>query len=184
MRLDLGCGNTLSEFRPSDREALVALLADPAVSGPLLRIPFPYSENDAENWLTIVAASTRKHEQPVHFAIRDAGDALIGACGFNDFEIGRSHRAEIGYWLGRDYWGRGIMTRAVRAACEHAFARWFLVKISAWVFAENLASCRVLEKCGFVQEGYFKYHYRKDGRLIDARAFGLLAPTVPVRPEG
>ena len=73
---------------------------------------------------------------------------LIGGCGFDGLRIGKTHGAEIAYWLAKPYWGRGIMTAAVRRVCEHGVAEFGLVKIIAHVFDFNIASARVLEKCG------------------------------------
>ena len=92
----------------------------------------------------------------------------------NDFEIGKSHRAEVGYWLAKTFWGRGIMSAVVRRVCQHAFDEFALVKIIAHVVTHNPASARVLEKCGFQQEGFLRKHFCKDGKLIDVRLFGLL----------
>lgn len=66
------------------------------------------------------------------------------------------------------------MTAVVRRACEFAFAEFGLVKIVAHVFADNTASAKVLEKCGFVQEGYLRKHHLKEGRFLDARLFALV----------
>ncbi len=164
----------LSEFLPSDKPALVGHLQEKAIYDRTLRIPYPYTEVAADEWLALSAKTTRQQGQPVHWAIRDEAASLIGGCGFDGFQIGQSHWAEIGYWLAKPYWGRGIMTAVIRQACRFAFGEWGLVKITAHVFAFNTASARVLEKCGFEQEGYLKKHYLKDGQLIDARLFGLL----------
>jgi [ribosomal protein S5]-alanine N-acetyltransferase len=99
---------------------------------------------------------------------------FIGGCGFAGLQLGKSHRAEIGYWLAKPYWGQGIMTAIVRRLCEFAFAELSLVKIEAHVFAGNAASARVLEKCGFVQEGYLRKQYVKDGKYLDAKLFALV----------
>ena len=72
--------------------------------------------------------------------------------GFNGIEVGESHKAEIGYWLAKAFWGRGIMTAVVQRVCQHAFQEFGLVKIIAHVVTHNPASARVLEKCGFAQE--------------------------------
>ena len=66
------------------------------------------------------------------------------------------------------------MTAVVRRVCHHAFEEFGLAKITAHVFADNPASARVLEKCGFEQEGYLRRHFQKDGQLLDGRLFGLL----------
>jgi ribosomal-protein-alanine N-acetyltransferase len=164
----------LSEFHSSDKSALIAHLNDRDIYDRTLRIPFPYTENDADEWLVLVAKITQQQGQPVHWAIRTADDALIGGCGFDGFQVGKSHRAEIGYWLAKPYWGRGIMTAVVQRVCQHAFEEFGLAKITAHVFTLNPASARVLEKCGFVQEGLLRKHFPKDGNLIDARLFALL----------
>lgn len=164
----------LSEFRPSDKSALIDHLNDRDIYDRTLRIPFPYTEKDADDWLALYAKITEQQGRPVHFAIRSADEALIGGCGFSDFQLGKSHRAEIGYWLGKPYWGRGIMTAVVERLCQLAFGEFGLVKILAHVHLHNSASARVLEKCGFEQEGYLRQHFLKDGKLIDAKLFGLL----------
>jgi [ribosomal protein S5]-alanine N-acetyltransferase len=165
---------SLSEFRPSDKTALIECLNYKDIYDRTLRIPFPYTENDADAWFVLVEKITQEQGQPVRFAVRSANDALIGGCGFDGFQVGKSHQAEVGYWLAKPFWGRGIMTEVVRRACQHAFEKFGLVKITAPVFAFNQASVRVLEKCGFVQEGLLRKHFLKDGKLIDAKLFALL----------
>lgn len=164
----------LSEIRASDKSAYLEHLREKAIYENTLRIPFPYTEADAEAWLGVVESTTRQYGQPVHWAIRTAEERLFGGIGFDGVELDRPHRAEIGYWLAKPYWGRGIMTAAVQKACEHAFAEWSLAKITAHVFAFNAASARVLEKCGFEQEGYLKKHILKDGRFVDVKLYALL----------
>jgi RimJ/RimL family protein N-acetyltransferase len=164
----------LTEFRSSDRDAHVAYLNDQEIYDRTLRIPFPYTEKDADEWFALVAKITQQQGQPINFVIRGADDALIGGCGLDGIQIGQSHRAEIGYWLAKPYWGRGITTAVVQRVCQHAFDELGLAKITAHVFAFNAASARVLQKCGFVQEGLLREHYLKDGKLIDAWLFALL----------
>jgi RimJ/RimL family protein N-acetyltransferase len=174
MRIVVNDQAHLSELRASDRDALIEHLNDRDIYDRTLRIPFPYTEAAADEWLALVARVTEQQGYPVHFAIRRADDALIGGCGFDGFQVGQSHRAEVGYWLGRPFWGRGIMTGVVQRLCRHAFEHFGLVKITAHVFAHNPASARVLETCGFQEEGLLRKHFLKDGRLIDARLFALL----------
>jgi [ribosomal protein S5]-alanine N-acetyltransferase len=164
----------LSEIRPSDKPALIEHLNDRNIYDRTFRIPFPYTDADAEAFLARVAKATEQHGQPAHFAIRTGDDALIGVCGLNDFEIGKSHRAEVGYWLAKPLWGQGIMTSVVKTACQYAVDEFGLVKIIAHVVTHNPASARVLEKCGFVQEGLLRKHFVKDGEFVDVRLFALL----------
>ena len=124
--------------------------------------------------MTTVAERAWEHGgHPVHFAIRDASDYLIGCVAFS--ELAEGHSAEIGYWLGKPFWGQKLMTAAVGVACQFAIEKWKLVRISAPVFDGNLASARVLEKCGFEFEGLMRGYFLKDGRFIDARLYSLLA---------
>ena len=99
---------------------------------------------------------------------------MIGGCGFDGLQAGTSHLAEVGYWLAKPYWGRGIMTAVVQRLCRHAFEEFGLAKITAHVFPLNQASARVLEKCGFHEEGLLRKHFLKDGQFIDARLFAML----------
>ena len=164
----------LSEFRASDKPALIAHLNDRDLYDRTLRIPFPYTDASADDWLALVTKITQQQGRLVHWAIRSADDTLIGGCGIDGFQVGKSHRAEVGYWLAKPFWGRGIMTAVVRQVCQHAFEEFGLVKITAHVFSHNLASARVLEKCGFHEEGFLRKHFLKDDQFIDARLFGLL----------
>jgi RimJ/RimL family protein N-acetyltransferase len=164
----------LTEFRWSDKSALIQHLNDRDIYDRTLRIPFPYTDATADEWLALVAQITEQQGRPVQFAIRTADDALIGGCGFDGFQVGKSHRAEVGYWLAKPFWGQGIMTAVVQRACQHAFDEFGLAKITAHVFAHNPASARVLAKCGFEEKGFLRKHFHKDGQLLDARLFGLL----------
>ena len=164
----------LSEFRSSDKPALIQHLNDRDIYDRTLRIPFPYTDASSDEWLALVAKITNQQRRPVHWVIRTADDDLIGVCGFDGFQVGKFHQAEVGYWLAKTYWGRGIMTAVVQLVCQHAFEEFGLVKITAHVFSHNPASARVLEKCAFQEEGFLRKHFLKDGQFIDARLFGLL----------
>lgn len=166
-----------AEFRASDKEACLEHFRFRGIYENTLRLPFPYTEADFNTWMGIVEKTTKEQGQPVNWAIRNSEGFLIGGLGFDDLTIGKSHRAEIGYWLAKPYWGRGLMTAAIQKACSFAFSEWDLAKITAHVFARNPASARVLEKCGFEQEGYLKKHYLKDGEFLDAKSYGLIRPT-------
>jgi RimJ/RimL family protein N-acetyltransferase len=175
MKFQVNAQVHLSEFRSSDKDALVEHLNDRDIYERTLRIPFPYTNADAEFWLALVAKITAEQGRPIHWAIRGSNDGLIGGCGFESLAIGKSHEADIGYWLARPFWGRGIMTDVVKHVCQHAFKDLGLVKITAHVFVHNPASARVLQKCGFQQEGLLLKHFLKDEEYIDCRLFGLVS---------
>jgi RimJ/RimL family protein N-acetyltransferase len=133
----------LSEFRPSDKAAIVEHLNEKAIYDRTLRIPYPYTQADADEWIAISAKAARQQGKPIHWAIRDRQATLIGGCGFDGLQLGKSHQAEIGYWLAKPYWGRGVMTAVVRTVCDFAFRQWGLSKITAHIFAFNNASPRL-----------------------------------------
>ena len=81
---------------------------------------------------------------------------------------------ELGYWLGEEFWGRGIMTAAVQRICREGFERFDLVRIYAEPFASNTASRRVLEKAGFTLEGVMRRGVYKDGQVLDYCMYALL----------
>ena len=94
----------LSEFCSSDKDALIAHLNDQDIYDRTRRTPFPYTAAAADEWLALVAKTTQQQSRPVQWAIRNAEDALIGGCGFDGFRVGKSHRAEVGYWLAKPCW--------------------------------------------------------------------------------
>lgn len=165
-------GLTLTEMRRTDRDAFVEYLNDPEIYRCTFRIPFPYTAADADKFLSIIDDTTAKYGHPVNFAIRNAAGALLGGCGFEGLAYG--HKAEIGYWVARPFWGQGIATAAVHAACEFAFAQWKLVRIPAHVFVLNLGSARVLEKNGFQYEGLLRKHLQKGNEFIDCKLYALV----------
>lgn len=165
-------GLALTEIRDSDRDAFVEYLNDPEIYASTLRIPSPYKPSDAEKYLAILAENTAKLGFSTNFAIRNATGKLIGGCGFDGLVVG--HRAEIGYWVARPFWGQGIATAAVRVACGHALAHWKLVRIAGLVFTFNPASARVLEKCSFEYEGLLRNYAQKMGQTFDCRAYALV----------
>ena len=133
--------------------------------------PFPYTEADARAFLTAMLAADPEETFP--FAIA-WDDVAIGSLSL--LRQGNLHRrtAELGYYLGRAYWGRGIMTWAVEAACQWAFAHTDLLRIYAMPFVRNLPSCRVLEKAGFQLEGTLRQNAVKDGEVLDMKLYARL----------
>ena len=125
--------------------------------------PHPYGIENAHAYLAMVA-----RQDPITFATIATPEESIGAIGIS---IGKDvHRltAEMGYWLAEPYWGRGITTEAVAAFTESMFSRFGLIRIHAEPYAWNAASCRVLEKAGFVLEGRLRGNAIKDGRIVDS----------------
>ena len=93
----------LSELRSSDQDALIKHLNDQDIYDRTLRIPLPYTDAVADEWLDHVADVTKQQGRPIHLAIRNADDDLIDGCGIEGVQVGKSHRGEIGYWLAKPY---------------------------------------------------------------------------------
>jgi RimJ/RimL family protein N-acetyltransferase len=137
--------------RTGDSKALVALAADRRVAENTVRIPHPYRLGDAE---AFVAAANRRSGEASFVIAR--GDELIGACGV-EF---REDVAEIGYFLGVPFWGRGYATEATRALIDYAFGDLGHDRLAAGARVKNPASRRVLEKCGFQWSGVALYRIK------------------------
>ena len=131
--------------------------------------PYPYSEDDAREFISRV----RTERPETKFAIATSNE-VIGVIGVYPRTDVARRSAEVGYWLGEPFWGRGITTRAVGAITSWAFATFDLVRIYAEVFAWNLGSARVLEKNGFVLEGRARKSVTKDGQTIDGLVYALV----------
>ncbi len=133
------------------------------------RFPHPYTLDDARGWIAHVLAGSRMTD----FAIEVEGEA-VGGIGYVPGEDVSRRSAEVGYWLGRAYWGRGIATAAVRALTVQLLARPEFDRLHATVFAWNPASARVLEKAGYVLEGRLRAAIVKDGRTIDGLLYAIV----------
>jgi [ribosomal protein S5]-alanine N-acetyltransferase len=132
--------------------------------------PNPYTSEDAQQWLARCASAIG---EPATFAIEFEADA-IGGVGLQFFADVHRLTAEIGYWLGEPFWGRGFATSALRAVTEYAFATFDLHRVQATVFEWNPASARVLEKAGYTFEGRLRGSIIKDGRIGDALMYARL----------
>lgn len=144
--------------RHEDVKAIVALANDRRIAENTVRIPHPYGTADAEQFL----ATANKRGGETCFVIM-RGEAPIGVCGVD----ARAEGAELGYWLGVPYWGRGFATEAVRALIDHAFGDLQHETLQAGARVSNPSSRRVLEKCAFQWSGV---------RLTRIRAINSAAP--------
>jgi RimJ/RimL family protein N-acetyltransferase len=156
-------GGILRPWRADDAASLVRHANNPRVWANLRdRFPSPYTPGDADAWLRHCARTV-----PItDLAIDVEGEAVGGVGLVLQTDVERVD-AEIGYWLGEEYWGRGLMSAAVGAFVPWAFSRFNLARVHANVFAFNAASARVLEKAGFELEGRLRQSAYKNEQLID-----------------
>lgn len=144
------------------------------------RFPHPYTRSDSERFIRYVRGSAVE----TNFAIEVDGEAA-GGIGFMLQQDVERVSAEIGYWLGERYWGRGICTEALAAVTHHALEHHALTRVYALPFAHNTASCRVLEKAGYVLEGTLRRSAVKDGQVCDQKLYAFVpSPLAEVRPTG
>lgn len=130
--------------------------------------PQPYTEEDAAFFIRY--AKHAHSDREWIYAIEVDGEA----CGCISLTFGHdvyTKCGDLGYWLGEQYWGQGIVTEAVRCICEKAFAETEIVRIQAEVLANNPASIQVLQKNHFIQEGYFCNRIYKNEKLYDSVLF-------------
>ncbi|MGD9671048.1 MAG: GNAT family N-acetyltransferase [Hyphomicrobiaceae bacterium] len=136
----------LRPLREDDLFDIARLAGDWAIASMTARIPYPYTPDDARQWLY----GLEEGEFVRAMTMADEGQ-LLGITGYLPSEEGRV--AEIGYWVGKPYWGRGIATEAAHALVEHCFARAGFEKLTCCHFADNPGSARVIEKLGFKSTG-------------------------------
>src|SRR6266576_4349910 len=125
--------------------------------------PHPYTIQDAHEFLQ----RTISEQTAMKFCIEIQG-AAVGGIGVHPGEDVHRHTATVGYWLGEQFWGRGIMTEAVTVVTDFCFENFPVRGITPDVLAHSPASARVLEKAGFIFEGRLKNNVLKDGELLDS----------------
>jgi [ribosomal protein S5]-alanine N-acetyltransferase len=169
MEIDLG-HFMIRDWRHGDEEALVRHANNPKIWRNVRdRFPHPYTLDDATWWID----HANSEDPMTSFAIVVGGEA-VGGIGFMMQEDIFRRSVEIGYWLGEAFWGRGLVTAAVRAMSRYIFANLDVCRIYAGVFEWNPASMRVLEKAGFTLEGRMRKAATKDGQTIDEFIYALV----------
>lgn len=167
---------TLREWRQSDA-ADVARYADNEKIARNLRdvFPHPYTLADARGFVDSCVAGDPAAQLCRAIVVDGRAAGSIGL--FRGGDVYQK-TAELGYWLAEDFWGKGIMTEAVRQICREGFSRWDIQRIYAEPFAYNTGSRRVLEKSGFTLEGVMRNSVCKHGAIYDSCMYALLAEDV------
>lgn len=155
-------------FRRGDEPEIARNINDRRIERYTLNIPHPYGFKEARHWVDLNRKLDRaKKRAQMNLAIT-LGGRVIGGIGL--FRM-NGHSAEIGYWLGTAYWGRGIVPGAVKALTRYAMKELKLRRVYGKVFSANKASARVLEKCGYKYEGRLVKDALKRGRPVDSLIF-------------
>jgi len=155
-------------YRDADIPELLPLIGTREVAATTLRIAHPYTEQDARDFFELA-----KEPDKLWLAITLRSDARqIGGIGLR-IEPQHQH-AELGYWLGVAYWGRGYATEAAREMLRYGFEELRLHRIFAMHFKHNAASGRILKKIGMHYEGCQREHLLKWGEFVDSEMYGIL----------
>ncbi|MCM1364767.1 MAG: GNAT family N-acetyltransferase [Faecalibacterium sp.] len=163
---------TLREWRIDDAESLAKQANNPNIAANLRNVfPFPYSLDAAEFFINDCIANEGK-KQIVRAVVVDGKAVGTVSVIIQDDIYEKS--AEIGYWLGEDYWNRGIMSEAVKMICKEAFSKFDIVRIHAGIFDYNIGSKRVLEKAGFTYEGTMRNGIYKNGKVHSYCMYSIL----------
>lgn len=161
----------LRAFTLSDASRVQLLAGDELIAATTALIPHPYPDGEAERWISTHPIAF-KEGLSVAFAVAQRRDnLLIGAMGL---ELHPKHqRAEVGYWIGREYWGSGYATEALKAVLAYAFSRG-VHRVWAEHFSHNPASGRVMQKAGMRHEGTLRHHMVKGDQPVDCEVYGIL----------
>ena len=169
--MQIDCGDFfLRPLRMSDKESLTRNANNRKIWCTVRdRFPHPYTLQDAEEFLR-----PREQALPVTDFCIEYKQECIGCIGIIPQTDVYRRSAEIGYWLGEPFWGKGIATRAVQQLSAHVFQQSDVIRLYACIFAGNTASGRVLEKAGFRLEGIGRNAVFKDGQVLDEHRYALL----------
>lgn len=164
----VGVSGAVRPWRREDRASLLRHANNANVARFLSsRFPHPYTPADADAWFDFVGSQ----DDPDAWAIEVDGEA-VGGIGLRRGAGEFAHSAELGYWLGQDYWRRGIVGAAVHVTLPFAVARWDLARLTAYVNPRNIGSVHVLEGAGFVREGLVRARAIRDGDVQDHLMYG------------
>lgn len=169
--MEIHCGHfILRPLHKRDKESL-AKYADNIQIWRNVRdsFPHPFGREDAAAFIK----KCRAADPVTNFCI-DYNNECTGVISFFPQPDIYRKTAEIGYWLGEPFWGKGIMTTAVKAMTEHVFQHFDIVRLYAGVLEWNTASVKVLEKCGFTRDCLLQKAAFKEGRLVNEYRYGLV----------
>ena len=163
----------------ADAPDIQRLAGDRDIAATTLRIPHPYEDGMAEEWISSRQAVFDAGEG-VDFAIVGRSDnSFIGSIGLM---LSQPHdSAEMGYWIGKPYWNQGYGAEAAGAVLQYGFEQLGLNRVYAAHYSRNPASGRIMQKIGMTYEGCLRQHVKKWGRFEDMEYYGILKSEYPTR---
>ena len=162
----------IREWELSDAKKLSELLNNKKILDNLRDgLPYPYTTTAAIGYIISMLGADKNCVFP--FAIEYNGE-LVGSISVFRQENIHSKTAELGYYIGEKFWNKGIATTAIKLICNYIFENTDIIRIYAEPFARNTASCRALEKSGFVLEGVLTANAVKNGIIEDMKMYAKI----------
>lgn len=162
----------LRQMRPEDQQELFILRSDPRILEYIHTQPAATPDH-ALAFIEMINSRVEQNETAFWGITTGEKDSLIGTCVLWHIQK-EHHRAEVGYVLHPDYWRRGLAKEALAAMISYGFNELKLHSLEAQVAPQNIASIRVLEKTGFVKDGYFRENFYHEGNFLDTAVYSLI----------
>lgn len=161
----------LSEINEGDLESYLKYYDDSSIHDNFVANLLPYSEEKFQQYLGYISKQHEKYERVMNYGIRKSSGELIGAI---EMSSATPHMVTIAYWIGRDYWGQGIMTKVVKSFVDYLIRDCGIVRVQADVLTFNQGSASVLKKVGFRHEGTMRKRYCRNGQYLDSDLFSFV----------
>jgi len=166
-----GDGFLLRPFEITDKRAIARHANNEKIADNLRdRFPYPYTEEDAEWFVNFVL---QKNNSPVRNFIIEINNEAAGAIELRPEEDVYRLNAEIGYWLGEEHWGKGIMTGVIKSLVKYIFENFDIKRVYAIPFETSIGSIRALEKAGFTREATIKNGVIKKEKVLDYHIYSV-----------
>ena len=163
---------TIRKWQIDDQYDLAKILNNQKIMNHLRDgLPYPYTVEDAKEYISSMLQANQ--EKMFAFAI-SVDEHVIGSISVTRLDNIHYCTGELGYYIGEYYWGKGYATSAVKQVCQYVFEHSDIIRTFAEPFAYNTASCRVLEKAGFIYEGTLHKNAIKNGQVQDMKMYALL----------
>ncbi|WP_066051982.1 GNAT family N-acetyltransferase [Robertmurraya korlensis] len=170
----------LRKLGTTDAKRIKELAGDYDVAKTTLNIPHPYPEGSAVVFIHSVLESENKGQLATYAITKKESDDLIGMV---SIKVNSTfNRGELGYWVGKPYWGQGYGTEAAKALVHFGFEKLKLNRIYAQAFTTNPGSWRIMEKIGLTYEGTLRQHVSRFGEYYDLAQYGLLKEEYTASP--
>ncbi len=156
-----------------DAKDVQRLAGDVSIAKTTLTIPYPYEDGIAEEWIGTHQKDYEEGTQVVFAIVSREENELTGAIGLSSIKQ-EFENAEMGYWIGVEFWNKGYCTEAARAVLKYGFEELELNRIHAHHFGSNPVSGKIMQKLGMTYEGTMRQHIKKWNKFEDAVFYGIL----------